>query len=333
MGVGRRRSLRRRARLPLRDQLRRRGKQPLPQRRRRSLRGRRARRRASPDRACPTSDGGRISPTSTTTAGWISTPSAATSAPQSSDASATTGAGTDAAYVDAGDRAFAQPSVLLHNLGDGRFVGLDRGSGGLGASAHGRAGHARSPTSTATAAWTSWSWTSTGRSACSQTRVTSGRSWIAIEPRAAPGEKTAARDPRARSAPPGAAQSQIFRVSPSYASGSLVPAALRPRGGRGRRRGRDSLALGPGAVVPRAWPRGAPGGFLRGGAWNDPAGIRSRAERPHDSHRGRQHGSASHAVRDVDADRGSTSSSSSCSRAWAPTSASRWPSPRFPPRS
>ena len=110
----------------LRDQLRRRGEQPLPQRRGRALRGRREDARARARSACPSSDGEPTSPTSTTTAGWISTPSAATSRPAIVRSLGHYRRGTKAAYVEAGDRAFDQTTVLLHNLGAGPVRRLDR---------------------------------------------------------------------------------------------------------------------------------------------------------------------------------------------------------------
>ena len=125
-----------------------------------------------------------------------------------------------AAYVDAGDKSFAQRTVLLHNRGGGRFEEWpDPGDlGTLRMSARGTAvadldgdgaldlvivdldGPVRVLKNTAAA----------------------GRSWIAIEPSPAADGRTVI-GTRVRVAAGGRTQSQTYRVSTSYASGSLVP--------------------------------------------------------------------------------------------------------------
>jgi hypothetical protein len=131
--------------------------------------------------------------------------------------------GRNADYVDAGDRAFAQRSVLLHNMGGGKFVEWTD-SGDLGRvrmAARGTAvfdvdgdgdldlvivaidGPVRVFENTLGGA-----------------RGKNG--WIAIEPRTGP-EGGTALETRVRVTAGGRAQQQVYRVSPSYASGSLVP--------------------------------------------------------------------------------------------------------------
>ena len=116
-----------------------RGEQPLPQRRGRALRGRRQAARAPARSGFPTSAGEPTSPTSTTTAGSTSTPRAATSRREIVRTLGRYREGTDAGYVEAGDRAYDQKTVLLHNLGGGRFVEW-ADSGDLGPPADVRAG-------------------------------------------------------------------------------------------------------------------------------------------------------------------------------------------------
>ena len=125
-----------------------------------------------------------------------------------------------AAYVDAGDPAFAQRSVLLHNLGGGRFADWTAGSGSL-------AGLRMAARGTAVADLDGDGGLDLvvvdldGPVRVLQNAVGSGRGWIAIEPRGADGKTPLETRVRVRSG--GRWQSQTFRVSPSYASGSLVP--------------------------------------------------------------------------------------------------------------
>jgi enediyne biosynthesis protein E4 len=127
--------------------------------------------------------------------------------------------GTQAAYVEAGDRAFAQKTVLLHNLGEGRFVEWD--SGDLGKRPMSARGTAVADID--------------GDGALDLVvvdidgpvrvfrNVLPARHWIAIEPRPAPGDSRPVLGARVTVTAGDRAQTQPYWVSPSYASGSLVP--------------------------------------------------------------------------------------------------------------
>jgi hypothetical protein len=125
-----------------------------------------------------------------------------------------------AAYVEAGDRGFAQHSVLLHNLGEGRFVEWpDPGDFGR-----------RKMVARGTAAADF-----DGDGAVDlvvvdidgpvrffRNEVGARRNWIAIEPREG-GDGRTVLETRVRVVANGRSQTRVFRVSSSYASGSLVP--------------------------------------------------------------------------------------------------------------
>ena len=126
------------------------------------------------------------------------------------------------AYVEAGDRAFAQPTVLLHNLGGKRFEAWPD-SGDLGARPHGRPRQRRRRTSTATAPSTSFIVDLDGPSRVFQNAL--GTPAELDRDRAARRAATAARSSAraSRVTSGGRSQTQTYRVSPSYASGSLTP--------------------------------------------------------------------------------------------------------------
>jgi len=122
-------------------------------------------------------------------------------------------------YVEAGDRAYAQPTVLLHNLGEGRFA--EWVSGDLR-----RVRMVARGTSVADfdgdGALDLVIVDLDGPVRFFRNVVGAAQSWIAIEPRVGSdgrsvlGTTVAVRTP-VRS------QSRTYRVSPSYASGSLTP--------------------------------------------------------------------------------------------------------------
>jgi hypothetical protein len=125
-----------------------------------------------------------------------------------------------AAYVEAGDRSFAQRSVLLHNLGEGRFVEWpDPGDFGR------RKMVARG---TAAADFDGDGGVDLvvvdihGPVRFFRNEIGARRSWIAIEPEEGEDGRTVL-ETRVRVTAEGRSQTQVFRVSSSYASGSLVP--------------------------------------------------------------------------------------------------------------
>jgi hypothetical protein len=124
-----------------------------------------------------------------------------------------------ASYVEAGDSAFAQKTVLLHNLGEGRFAEWD--SGDLGRERMVARGTAVADLE--------------GKGALDlvvvdldgpvrvfRNETGARQSWISIEPSAGAGARTVL-GTRVAVTSGGRIQVQTFRVSPSYASGSLVP--------------------------------------------------------------------------------------------------------------
>ena len=178
-------------------------------------------------------------------------------------------------YVDAGDKAFAQPTVLLHNRGEGRFepwpnpgalaklrmaargtavADLD-GDGALDLVIVDVDGPVRVLKNTAAG----------------------GRGWLEVLPKSGADGRTVI-GTRVRVTAAGRRQSQTYRVSASYASGSLVPLHF----------GLGSEVAAPSVEV--RWPWGtvqtfeavaggkgyalAPGGAL------EPAGIGSQPASP-----------------------------------------------------
>ncbi len=126
----------------------------------------------------------------------------------------------NAGYVGAGDRAFTQPSVLFHNLGGGRFADWTEGSGSLGRLRMAARG-------TAVADLDGDGGLDLvvvdldGPVRVLANALGSRNHWIAIEPRGNGGKTSLETRVRVRAG--GRWQGQTFRVSPSYASGSLVP--------------------------------------------------------------------------------------------------------------
>jgi len=125
-----------------------------------------------------------------------------------------------AAYVDAGDKSFTQPTVLLHNRGDGRFEEWpDAGDlGRLRMAARGTAVADLDGDGALDLVIVDLD----GPVRVLKNTAAPGRSWIAIEPTPAADGKTVI-GTRVRVTAGGRTQFQTYRVSSSYASGSLVP--------------------------------------------------------------------------------------------------------------
>jgi hypothetical protein len=170
--------------------------------------------------------------------------------------------GKAAAYVEAGDRAFAQRTVLLHNRG-GRFEDWTEAGGDLARarmSARGTAvadidGDGRLDLVVVDL---------DGPVRIFQNTLANAGGWLAIEPRPGrDGQSVLGTRVRVRAA--GRWQTQTFRVSPSYASGSLLPLHF----GLGTAGGADEIEI--------RWPSGAVQSFrgVPGGrSWKvSPAGA------------------------------------------------------------
>jgi len=125
-----------------------------------------------------------------------------------------------AAYVDAGDKSFAQLTVLLHNLGAGRFEAWpDSGDlAGLRMAARGTAVADLDGDGALDLVIVDVD----GPVRIFHNEIGARSAWIAIEPVPGPDGRTVL-GARVRVTAGGRTQTQAYRVSPSYASGTLVP--------------------------------------------------------------------------------------------------------------
>jgi hypothetical protein len=125
-----------------------------------------------------------------------------------------------AKYIQAGDPAFVQPTMLLHNRGDGRFEAWSdsgdmarirmTGRGSAVADVDGDGGLDLFIVDLS------------GPSRLFLNRIGHRRSWIRIEPRSGPDGRTVL-GTQVRVVAAGRTQAQTCWVTPSYASGSFVP--------------------------------------------------------------------------------------------------------------
>ena len=128
--------------------------------------------------------------------------------------------GGGAAYVDAGDRAFAQKTVVLKNLGEGRFVEWE-GTGDLGKLRMSARGTAVADLD-GDGALDLVVVDIDGPLRVLRNALPAGH-WIAVEPRPRADGSGTVLETRVGVTARGRTQWQTYRVSPSYASGSLVP--------------------------------------------------------------------------------------------------------------
>ena len=124
-------------------------------------------------------------------------------------------------YIEAGDGAFAQKTVLLRNLGGGRFAEWTD-SGDLGKRRMAARGTAVADID-GDGALDLIVVDVDGPVRVFRNVLAGGGSWIAIEPRSPPGDARSVLGAQVAVTAGGRTQVQTFRVSPSYASGSLVP--------------------------------------------------------------------------------------------------------------
>jgi len=124
-----------------------------------------------------------------------------------------------AAYVEAGDPAFRQKSVLLHNEGGGRFEEW-KDSGDLGTLLMSARGSAVADIDN-DGDLDLFVVDLAGPSRLFENRIGSRRSWIRVEPRPGPDRHTVL-GTRVRVTAGGRTQVQELQVSPSYASGSFT---------------------------------------------------------------------------------------------------------------
>ncbi len=125
-----------------------------------------------------------------------------------------------ARYVEAGDRAFAQRTVLLHNTGHGRFEQW-RDSGDLGDARLSARGTAVADID-GDGALDLFVMNVAGPARMFENTAGARNAWIRIEPRVGPDRRTVL-GTRVTVTAGGRSATQTFTVSPSYASGSLTP--------------------------------------------------------------------------------------------------------------
>ncbi|MGH9368826.1 MAG: CRTAC1 family protein [Thermoanaerobaculia bacterium] len=123
-------------------------------------------------------------------------------------------------YIEAGDPAYAQPTVLLRNQGEGRFVPW-HGAGDLARTRMVGRGSAVADVD-GDGDLDLFVVDLEGLSRLFENRIGSGKSWVEIEPEAGRDGRTVL-GTRVRLTAAGRTQTQWYLVVPSYASGSLVP--------------------------------------------------------------------------------------------------------------